>query len=334
MVAAVSGPPVIDAEGWFAAGNCGEPSQHLVQQLRHACTTWGFFQLVNTGLPREQMDRAFAAARAFFSLPLEEKRKIKRGPDNARGFFDDELTKQRTDLKQCFDFGYVPRPDLPDDHPDNVSEIEGWNQWPQGQAQFRREMGVWYDECTRLSFKLLEAFALGMGLPPDALHHLFQDGGGHTAFMRLNYYPPQPDEVRGVQYGVHHHTDAGFLTILLQDEVPGLEVQRGSEWVLVRPIRHALTINVGDMAQVLSNDTFLAPVHRVLPSAHDAPRYSIPFFFNPSMRADIQPLPAFLEGGSKSAAYSPVNWGEFRLRRFQGDYADLGEEVQISQYRV
>lgn len=66
---------------------------------------------------------------------------------------------------------------------------------------------------------------------------------------------------------------------------------RGGVWHLVEPQAGALTINVGDMAQVLSNDHFVASDHRVLKSStHD--RYSRAFFFNPRVRADIQPLPS------------------------------------------
>jgi isopenicillin N synthase-like dioxygenase len=61
-------------------------------------------------------------------------------------------------------------------------------------------------------------------------------------------------------------------------------------------------------------------------------RYSAPFFFNPAAGADIAPLPCFT--AHTPAVYTPINWGEFRLKRFAGDYKDLGEEVQISQYRV
>lgn len=74
-----------------------------------------------------------------------------------------------------------------------------------------------------MSFKLLEVFSLGLGLPAGALHPLFQDR--HTSFLRLNYYPitpgAQPDGL-----GISDHKDAGFLTVLVQDEVPGLQVRR------------------------------------------------------------------------------------------------------------
>lgn len=48
---------------------------------------------------------------------------------NARGWYDDELTKQTKDWKEGFDVGHVPRPDMPPDHPLNVV-VEGYNQWP------------------------------------------------------------------------------------------------------------------------------------------------------------------------------------------------------------
>lgn len=32
--------------------------------------------------------------------------------------------------------------------------------------------------------------------------------------------------------------------------------------------------------------------------------------------------------------YSPIRWGDFRMLRFKGDYADYGEEVQIEHYRI
>lgn len=68
---------------------------------------------------------------------------------------------------------------------------------------------------------------------------------------------------------------------------------RDGVWHIVEPQAGALTINVGDMAQVLSNDHFVASDHRVLQSSsHD--RFSRAFFFNPAYKADIQPLPSLV----------------------------------------
>mmetsp|Transcript_47317 Transcript_47317/g.73956 ORF Transcript_47317/g.73956 Transcript_47317/m.73956 type:complete len:85 (+) Transcript_47317:1-255(+) len=79
--------------------------------------------------------------------------------------------------------------------------------------------------------------------------------------------------------------------------------------------------------QVVSNDQYRAPLHRVL--AHkNRHRYSAPFFFNPPYGVDCDPIPTMGQ-----AVYDPINWGEFRRRRFEGDFADVGVEVQIAQYK-
>ena len=61
-------------------------------------------------------------------------------------------------------------------------------------------------------------------------------------------YPKTP--VGGV--GVGEHTDLGFLTILNQDMVGGLEVKVGEEWIKVVPEQGTLVINIGDMMESFS----------------------------------------------------------------------------------
>jgi len=84
--------------------------------------------------------------------------------------------------------------------------------------------------------------------------------------------------------------------------------------------------------QVWSNDSYQAAVHRVLPM-ESTDRYSIPFFFNPAAATEVSPLPSVVSD-ERPARYRPVNWAEFRGRRTDGDYADYGPEVQISQFRI
>jgi hypothetical protein len=132
--------------------------------------------------------------------------------------------------------------------------------------------------------------------------------------------------------GVNHHTDAGALTLLLQDDEAGLEVEHEGRWHLVEPRRDALVINIGDVVQVWSNDRYRAALHRVRASSERA-RYSAPFFFNPSHEARYAPLPTAVEVGS-TPHYRPIPWREFRALRSAGDYQDCGEEIQIHHYRL
>lgn len=83
--------------------------------------------------------------------------------------------------------------------------------------------------------------------------------------------------------------------------------------------------------EVWSNDLYVAPVHRVK-AQRSLERYSAPFFYNPSYETNYAPVSGTVSD-EVPAKYRPINWGEFRLGRFRGDYADSGApDVQISDY--
>ena len=283
-----------------------------------ACRDWGFFQVTRHGIADAVIADLFSAANAFFAMPLADKRRILRSAKNPWGFYDEELTKNTRDWKQVFDYG-------PGDGEALVP------QWPDGVPGFRAAVLAYYDACERLAHRLLSAISVNLDVPDDRLSRQF--GNDHTSFMRLNFYPKcPPGAVSGPAFGVNEHSDAGALTILLQDEQPGLEVCRDGEWYLVESRRDALVINLGDMIQVWSNDEYRAALHRVATNA-DRDRYSAPYFFNPSYDTDYAPLPTCVSA-DRPARYRPINWREFRKLRADGDYADYGEEVQITDYRI
>ncbi len=188
-------------------------------------------------------------------------------------------------------------------------------------------MRAWSNSVADLSAQLVSIIGESLTGNADALRPAFEPG--HTSYLRLNFYPVEDSliEEHGSEadLGIHHHTDAGALTVLLQDGVGGLQVFRDGYWHDVHAVEGAFTINIGDMTQVWSNDAYPAPVHRVL-AMDQSERISIPYFYNPSYDADIAPLRG-------EPRYKSINWGEFRRRRADGDFSDYGTEVQISQYR-
>ena len=311
-------------------------SRRTVESIGAACRDWGFFQVVSHGVPPALIGRVWDDTRGFFALPRAVKLAISRTKDNPRGYYDRELTKNRRDLKEVFDFGGAPHPDLSDEHPKNRAAVDGSSQWPETLPTFRQSMLEYLAACEQVGLKLLEALCLGLGVPGDTLSPHFTRG--HTSFGRLNYYPlDDPLEPAAAStaaelgdMALHHHSDAGALTILLQDDVGGLQVFARDRWIDIEPTEGALVINVGDMMQIWSNDQFRAALHRVRP-IRERPRYSIPFFFNPSYETDCAPLPAATGGAPK---YRTVNWGVFRQARTDGDYADYGKEIQIEDYRI
>mmetsp|Transcript_11911 Transcript_11911/g.21216 ORF Transcript_11911/g.21216 Transcript_11911/m.21216 type:complete len:380 (+) Transcript_11911:87-1226(+) len=316
------GVPTIDIASLWEEKD-SERRKECINKISEACEAWGFFQISNHQVPQGVIDNMYDQMRSFFYLPLEEKYTIKRTADNSRGFYDDELTKQTRDWKQGLDLGNPAREAAP-----GMAQ-DGWNQWPNEDVlpEFRTAMETYYACMEDLSAKLMQAIEEGL-VGAEAEGVFAPAFEGHSSYLRLNYYPLCPDP--GAHLGINRHTDAGALTVLLQDRVSALQVNKDGAWVGVRPAPGTFTINVGDMLQVWSNGKYKAPEHRVL--ANPAmERFSAPFFYNPAYAADVAPLPGLL-GAAGGARYAPVNWGHFRLRRFQGDFADVGTEIQIADF--
>jgi isopenicillin N synthase-like dioxygenase len=289
----------------------------VINSIGDACADWGFFQVINHGIDTELRDRFMDACQTFFHAPDDIKRGVLRSADNPMGFFDEELTKNQQDWKQIFDYGADWRDPTAAYH----------SRWPVAIPDFEGTLRAWFEACERLSLRLITAISRFLDIDSGLLLTSFTPS--HTSFARLNYYPlcdhPRTDNNHG-HLGIHPHTDSGALTVLLQDDVAALQVSRQGRWHTIEPAVDGLIINIGDMLQVWSNDRFTAPEHRVLASSQRE-RFSAPFFFNPANNTNCVPLTG------SAAHYRPVNWGQFRQARADGDYANIGEEIQISQFR-
>jgi len=275
----------------------------------------------------KQIDDVWGHTRQFFEQSTDAKESILRSKQNPWGYYNNELTKNQRDKKEVFDYTT--------EGVDPIYQSE--NRWPATNDGFRTTMLAYLQSCTDLSLRLLEAFCIGLDLPASYLEGYFVPQ--HTGFIRLNHYPIEDpmanaavDNLPDADLGIHHHTDAGALTVIIQDAVGGLQVHKDGYWHNVPPVEGAFVINTGDMMQVWSNDIYQAPTHRVL-AMEDCGRHSIPFFFNPAAHARVSPLPTVVSD-SRPGAYRTIDWTEFRGKRTDGDYADYGTEVQISQYRL
>jgi isopenicillin N synthase-like dioxygenase len=313
--------PIIDVEALGASA--GE-----IARLEAACREWGAFRLVRHGIPESLIEAFTAQGRAFFALPHAEKSAVSRSETNPWGFFDRELTKNTVDWKEIFDFGPAAT-----EGPFAGAEPR----WPRALPGFRRLVTLYYRACETLGLRLLAAISSSLGMRADHLAPAFRPE--HTSFLRLNHYPTcarptAPDAVEVPTAGhlaLNHHTDAGALTLLLQDAQPGLQIWRGGRWHLVAPKAGSIVVNLGDIVQVWSNDRYEAPLHRVTASRHTT-RFSAPFFLNPAYTTRYAPLPSTCDA-QNPPRYRPIHWGRFRAERAAGDYRDRGEEIQISHFR-
>jgi len=345
--------PVVD---FAALTGAAAGKDQAMSALDSACRKSGFFYLTRHGISHDSIIRVWRQVNWFFSLPADKKLAVARSESNSRGYYNQELTKNIRDMKEVFDFGHIPFPELPEQHNDNKT-LDGWNQWPDvaGHHEFKKTLNLYYQACRQVAIGLLRAITSNLGAAVDTLVGDFHPG--HSSFLRLNYYPiidplgngppgngprgndPSMNETQGARtaaesghMGVHHHTDAGALTLLLQDDVGGLEIFSDRQWIPVAPMDGTLVVNIGDIVQVWSNDRYKAPLHRVLAS-QGKDRLSLPYFFNPIYSADYAPLPEAIDAGDY-AHYSPINWAHFRKQRQHGDYGDYGDEIQVSDFRL
>lgn len=313
-------PPVIDLSS--------ADEDQLARDIANACSTYGFFQVTSHGIPRLLLERFREQCSLFFDLQRSLKSLLKRNATNARGFFDDELTQQRRDWKECLDIG-IPGSrswEVQDGHELNAC-LDGFNQLPGEELpDFRKTIVEYFEACSALSHKLARLMSKGIGRAMDD-PFIRELKDNHSSYLRLNYYPPFNSQEKGV-LGISPHRDAGFLTVLLQDDdCHSLQALKDGKWLTVKPIPGAITINTGDMAQVWSNGKYVAPPHRVLTDPRKK-RYSAPFFYNPGYETFVKPV--VQEG--ETAIYHDVLWGYYRAVRFAGDMTDLGVEIQVKSF--
>lgn len=158
---------------------------------------------------------------------------------------------------------------------------------------FRETTSAYLEAIEQLARAMLPAFALA--LEQDAS---FFDGKFDKPCwcLRLNHYPPTD----GGEVGVTPHADGDFCTFLLQGDQQGLSVLRSTdgEWAPV-PARgsHSMVVNTGNSLMRLSNGRFPSTMHTASctssgPGARA--RFSVPFFWSPSVDVVIEPLPAFI----------------------------------------
>lgn len=303
----------------------------LVAEVGDACKNWGFFQVINHGVPSQVREKIELASRRFFALSKDEKRKASRDEVNLFGYSDFEITKSVRDWKEIFDCTIEnPTVIFASDEPDDKELKELTSQWPQNPPDLREACEVYAAEMQKLAYKLLQLTASSLGLRKDRFHGFFKD---QTSFMRLNYYPPCP--APQLALGLGRHKDAGAMTVLAQDDVGGLEVKRKSdgEWVFVKPIPDAYIVNVGDLIQVWSNDKYESVEHRAIVNL-EKERFSIPFFFNPSHYVWVEPLEEMIDD-ENCAKYKGYSWGKFYATRKLSNFKKLtSENIQVHHFKV
>jgi len=279
-------PPVIDLEPWFH-GDARERAE-LCRQVGRLCHEVGFFYVVSHGIPGSLSAAYLRAIKSFFALPLAVKESIdKHASAQFRGWekLGSELTNNEVDYREQIDIG-VERDALVDPDPYYLALV-GPNQWPTEALipGFRACVDDYFARLAEVARQILRVMSLALGLEETHIERVF--GANPSPYLKLIRYPQT--QVGG--YGVGTHKDSGFLTLLLQDETPGLEAQANDNtWYRVDPLPGSLVVNTGELLQLVTQNYFIATPHRVINSAARE-RYSSAFFYSPDLNTVLDPLP-------------------------------------------
>ncbi|MER8684614.1 MULTISPECIES: 2-oxoglutarate and iron-dependent oxygenase domain-containing protein [unclassified Mesorhizobium] len=305
--------PVVDIAPLLDGSN----KQRVAKEIRWALSNTGFMYVKNHGIPQAVVDSVLDVSRRFFDLPMPQKHALHISNSDValRGYvelFGENTDPGRTkDLKECFDIG--PERSMLD------GPFFGPNQWPSSLPGFRELIYGYHQKMVSLAKTLLKGIALSLDQSESFFENLTRNP---ISIQRLLHYPPQSGYVSEEIIGIGAHTDYGNLTILAQDDVGGLQVMnRDGDWIEGVPIHGTFVINIGDLIQRLTNDVYLANMHRVV-NISGRERYSIPFFIDADFKAIIEPLPSCVSD-SNPLRYQPVTCGEHKFGRFAASYAHL-----------
>ncbi|KAI5649486.1 hypothetical protein M9H77_35491 [Catharanthus roseus] len=250
--------PVINLNG---LSSNSEIRREIVEKIGEASEKYGFFQIVNHGIPQDVMDKMVDGVRKFHEQDDQIKRQY--------------YSRDRFNKNFLYSSNYVLIPGIACNWRDTMECIMNSNQPdPQEFPDVCRDILMKYSNYVRnLGLILFELLSEALGLKPN---HLEEMDCAEGLILLGHYYPacPQPE----LTFGTSKHSDSGFLTILMQDQIGGLQILLENQWIDVPFIPGALVINIADLLQLITNDKFKSVEHRVLANKV-GPRISVAVAF-------------------------------------------------------
>lgn len=278
--------PLLDLRNWTTAESPADRAQ-FASDLLDIAHRVGFLLLTGHGVEQSFLDQYFAGLETFFALPEHEKSRIdKIGSPHFRGWerVGAELTDNRIDYREQLDLCTEHSPYTYDVDPLYL-RLDGPNQWlDEGTLPgFRALVESFMEAMGSIADQLMAALSIAFGLREDHLRNAF--GERPLSLMKAIRYPPTPSG----QCGVNAHHDAGFVTVLVQHRVGGLQaLNPAGDWIDVPVVPGTLVINLGEMLQEISGNYIVATTHRVIATQA---RLSSAYFHGPDLRTRLDPLP-------------------------------------------
>ncbi|KAL0548147.1 hypothetical protein IC582_012592 [Cucumis melo] len=229
--------------------------RQVVEEIREASETGGFFQVINHGVPVSVQEEIINRVRRFFEQDSEVKKQYYTR-DYTKSFIYncnfDLFSSPVANWRDTIVTVMAPNPPNPHDLPQVCRDI----------------LFEYSKHIMKLGELIFGLLSEALGLKSTHLVDLDCNEG-----LRIigHYYPssPQPE----LSIGTTEHSDDTFITVLLQDNMGGLQVRQQNKWVDVPPVPGAFVINL------ITNDRFVSSEHKVLAN-REGPRISVASFFS------------------------------------------------------
>ncbi|KAK8682998.1 hypothetical protein V6N13_039074 [Hibiscus sabdariffa] len=236
-------------------------------------------QLINHGVSSSLVEKMKMEVQGLFNLPMEDKKKLWQKPNEVEGFGQAFVVSEEQKLNWGDRFymmtlpTYLRNPHLSSNLP----------------LTFRETLETYAVELKHLSMKILDHMAEALGMDPNDMRVLFEEG---YQGIRMNYYPPCPQPELAI--GLNSHSDTSGLTILLQvNEMEGLQIRNSGVWVPIKPLPNAFVINIGDFMEIISNGIYRSVEHRATVNSVKE-RLSVAAFYSPKLDGDMGPAPSLI----------------------------------------
>ncbi|KMT09134.1 hypothetical protein BVRB_6g132410 [Beta vulgaris subsp. vulgaris] len=273
-------------------------SEILSPQLSSACRHWGAFHVLNHGVPINLLHQMRTVGSSFFE-DLDVSQKFKYGCDTnspaSEGYGSRMLVSEKDDV-------VLDWRDYFDHHTFPISRRNP-SRWPHYPSNYRNVVEEYSEQMKSLAQKLLALISESLGLQSscieDAVGDFYQN-------ITVSYYPPCPQPE--LTLGLQAHSDFGAITLLIQDDVGGLEVLKDGGWVNVQPLSDAIVVILADQTEVITNGEYRSSIHRAITNANRA-RLSVATFHDPAKTRKISPAPELV--AKSGPRYQEVLYGDF-----------------------
>eukprot|EP00127_Corallochytrium_limacisporum_P002084 Clim_evm3s102 gene=Clim_evmTU3s102 len=291
------GIPTLDLAWAFSSD---DHKRQSAEELEAVMRNVGIFLVENHGVDLDLRERLNAAARKFFCLPEELKRKYP-VDDTFPGYLG--LHRPGNCTNEVF-----------------VSPIwldnNNSTSWPEEVPELKTLILSWIEELREIGYKLNRLIALRVGYEHDEEFFNREYFGNDRRYpvndrLRITlYHQDLISKTAKDPFGMDAHSDFGWLTVLSAGDNPGLQVfSKKGEWIEPEVRKDQLIVSLGDFMKRLTNNSYNSCLRRVHINKDNEP-ISVCWFFNPLNEITGSVFPHFVKDGEEPK-YPPIEFGKY-----------------------